>query len=277
MTCLLVLSATYLLLQFLYGFLVEGVHALDRRAIPPPQPLTRTPASPTPIGTAVLIHGFADTPTTWQREADWLANHGYRVIAPLLSHESTEAEWLPTAIRALQTARAQGGHLLLIGHSMGGALALAAAATCPPDSLLLWAPFFAPHLGQRLVPLLYALHRLLFLWPRTFTFFPALRTAHGTPTFTYRVQRTLPVHTFAAMLRIPRLARRACPPPCPTLLLLPHRDTVVQTAATRQALPTIPTRMAQNATSSHALPNAADWRENLIACLEQLQVPLARS
>ncbi len=219
---------------------------------------------------AVLLHGFADTPEAWRREAAALAARGWRVIVPALSHRATERTWLRVAGAWVRRARRRHARVELWGHSMGGAVALAAAAEARPDALVLWAPFVEPWLGRRRVAALHAAHRLCLLWPRTFTFFPAAREGKGPEPTAYRVGRVIPVRTFAAMLRMGDRARLAARegPPCPVTVLLSRRDTVVDNAATLRALPGARVRWAADARSGHALTNAADWRENLAAVLQ---------
>ena len=271
MTWLLWALSAYLLLQLIHAGYICAVARRDRQ-LPPASGYTLPPRGQACGKAAVMLHGFADTPEAWRREAEALAERGWHVEVPLLSHEETSAQWLEVAAEAIRRARQQAKEVILFGHSMGGALALAVAARERPDALVLWAPFFEPYLGPRAVPVLYALHRFLFRWPRTLTFFPALRVAKGQPTATYAVARSLPVRSFASALAVPRLARAALDQvrALPTVVLLPHRDTVVRPEPTRHALPWATFLMAANPRTGHALTNAADWRENLEASLAAL-------
>ena len=258
-------AGVWLLLQFLYLLVIECVRRRDRAAPTTPYALGSLAAE----NAAILVHGFADTPQAWRREAEMLATRGWRVLVPELSHDGTEADWLPLLVATLREAKAAHGRVVLWGHSMGGAMALAAARRETPDALILWAPFFAPRLGRTFTKLLYRLHRLLFLYPFVFTYFPALRQAKGSPASTYRVRRVIPVRTFAAMLRTQRLAQGE-PPACPTLLLLSRRDRVVDNRAALRALPAAGQTFAAAPESGHALTNAADWAANLDASLAWL-------
>ena len=262
----------YLLLQLLHALYITTLAWRERRSLAPAEGYALAPEGPRCGKAAVLLHGFADTPEAWRREARELAAQGWYVDVPALSHEGTSSDWLAAAEAALRRARREGTTVVLFGHSMGGALALAAAARCRPDGLILWAPFFEPYLGPRAVPVLYTLHRLLFRWPRTLTFFPAKRTARGSESATYTVARTLPVRSFASALAVPRLARAALANlrALPTVVLLPARDTVVRPEPTRRALPWARFLSAADPRTGHALTNAADWQENLRASLAAL-------
>ncbi len=263
----------WLFAQPIYALIIASIRRGDRAA-----DLVRAYAlgaarAPTAM---VLLHGFADTPEAWRREAEVLAGSGFRVIVPELSHVADEAQWLSVATRAVAEARARHNRVILWGHSMGGAVALTIAEGARPDALVLWAPFLAPHLGRAVVAGLYGLHRLLFLWPYTVTWFPAQRMGKGTPTTVYRVRRVIPTRTFAAMLRMQRLARAATPS-LPTVVLLSRRETVVDNRAIRAGLPKAAFLEAADPLTSHALTNAADWHYNLAASLAALGVSIPQA
>lgn len=256
----------WLALQPVYAVAIETIRRGDRRV---------APVGAYALGAenaemaAVLLHGFADTPEAWRREAEALAARGFRVLAPELSHDAGAAEWLATVRETFAEARARHRRVTLWGHSMGGAVALAAVARgLRPDALVLWAPFLAPRLGWGLARALYGLHRALFLWPHTLTWFPSERHGKGPVPTAYRVRRVIPVRTFAAMLGMPSLV--VPPAEVPTLALLSRRDTVVDNRATRAALRSATFLEAADPRTGHALTNAVDWPDNLAASLAWL-------
>ncbi|MBR5588035.1 MAG: hypothetical protein IKW23_04205, partial [Kiritimatiellae bacterium] len=53
----------------------------------------------------VLVHGFADTPLAWSRQADALAARGWRVIVPELDLTQTATQWQTVIREALIEAR----------------------------------------------------------------------------------------------------------------------------------------------------------------------------
>jgi pimeloyl-ACP methyl ester carboxylesterase len=86
---------------------------------------------------AILVHGAGMDHTVWQLPARWLAWHGHSVLAvDLPGHGRSEgpalgtvvqlAQWLERVMDAVRIEQAG-----LIGHSMGGAAALEAAAAMP--------------------------------------------------------------------------------------------------------------------------------------------------
>lgn len=85
----------------------------------------------------LLVHGAGMDHTVWQLPARWLAWHGYAVLAvdlpghggsegPALASVPEMAAWLG---RVMEAAGLQ--HAAIAGHSMGGAIALEAAAALP--------------------------------------------------------------------------------------------------------------------------------------------------
>lgn len=129
--------------------------------IPGAEPITLR-ASPTHV--ALLLHGFGDTPQTLQQLAEHLHRvYGWTVHAPLLpGHGRTLAAfdasgssaWREAAHRAYLELRAQYATVVLVGLSMGGALAtLEAAQDESLPALVLLAPYLTPPArAQRLAP-----------------------------------------------------------------------------------------------------------------------------
>jgi pimeloyl-ACP methyl ester carboxylesterase len=85
----------------------------------------------------LLVHGAGMDHTVWQLPARWLAWHGHAVLAvdlpghgrsegPVLGSVPELAQWLGRVMDAAGVERAA-----LVGHSMGGAVALEAAAALP--------------------------------------------------------------------------------------------------------------------------------------------------
>ncbi len=86
----------------------------------------------------LLLHGFSSVPGSLYGLASALADAGYTVSAPLLpGHGSTIdalqaatwREWLACAVTHFEALRATCRHVVVIGHSMGGALSTWLAAT----------------------------------------------------------------------------------------------------------------------------------------------------
>jgi carboxylesterase len=107
---------------------------------------------------ALLLHGFGDTPQSMAYLAGYLNGLGYAVRAPLLPGHgrtlraftvSTADHWLAHARRELAHVRRRAERLVVVGQSMGGALAAVLAAEAAngpdgaPDALVLLAPYLA--------------------------------------------------------------------------------------------------------------------------------------
>jgi pimeloyl-ACP methyl ester carboxylesterase len=82
----------------------------------------------------VLIHGLSGYSATWNRVAPELAERGYHVLAPdLRGHgESPRGSYSIEAWTGDLVENLPGAPELVVGHSMGGALLLAAAARLKP-------------------------------------------------------------------------------------------------------------------------------------------------
>jgi len=88
----------------------------------------------------LLLHGFSSVPGSFYGLATVLAGSGYTVSAPLLPghgttldalQASTWREWRDCAVTHFEALRACCDHVVVIGHSMGGALAVSLGARDP--------------------------------------------------------------------------------------------------------------------------------------------------
>ena len=100
---------------------------------------------------ALLVHGFPGTPAEVRPLAEALFAQGWTVQAPLLPgfgtqidklFDQTRENWVTAVAEAHAALRANHDAVLLVGYSMGGAIALNVAAQVPPDRLALLAPFW---------------------------------------------------------------------------------------------------------------------------------------
>ncbi len=112
---------------------------------------------------ALLIHGFPGTPAEVRPLAEALFQMGWKVRAPLLPGFGTDIpnlnlrrrkDWIEAARQEWRELRTEGECHLLVGYSMGAAVALHVAEENPPDKLALISPFWhAPGWIPWLVPL----------------------------------------------------------------------------------------------------------------------------
>ncbi len=100
---------------------------------------------------ALLIHGFPGTPLEMRPVATTLYEHGWTVHAPLLSGFGEEIDSLPTRThqdwftgveQALLNLKKFHQRVIIVGLSMGGALATQLASKHKIEALYLLAPFW---------------------------------------------------------------------------------------------------------------------------------------
>jgi carboxylesterase len=112
--------------------------------------------------TSLLIHGFPGTPAEMRSIGQALSEIGWRARGVLLPgfgpdiinlYRRGRKDWLSAAKSAWLNIREPSHPAVLIGYSMGAAVALNLIAAQPPDLLVLISPFWRlPGLLSRLVP-----------------------------------------------------------------------------------------------------------------------------
>lgn len=124
----------------------------------------------------LLIHGFLGTPAEWFPLASELHRAGASVVAPLLPGFGAQlshlfsvhwTHWLQTLERAFATLANRTRTRVVVGFSLGGALALLLARAARPSSLVLLAPFThlpLPAWYRKLLPV----WKLIYPGPRPF-------------------------------------------------------------------------------------------------------------
>lgn len=208
---------------------------------------------------ALLIHGFMGTPAELRPLANRLAATGLTVHAPLLPGfgrhvadlpHQTHADWLTATRRAWTAQRRFHEPSILVGFSMGGALALQLAAEVHPELLVLVAPFtrFAQTTANWAMPLMAALG--LKFRPFAKADFsdeavqadlsriaPGIDLSDPATAQLLRDEVAIPTRTLEQLRRLGRAAAKAAPAVrCPTLVLQGTEDDTVLPADTRRML-----------------------------------------
>lgn len=263
----------------LQGTLLAVLAGLHRRWLPDPGPILpagvplfadavhhpfRLAPAGAPAGGALLLHGFVGTPAELRPLAAALAADGWLVEAPLLpGHgpalrelpERRTEDWLAAVEAAADGLRAAApGPLLVVGYSVGGALAVATASRVRPDRLALLAPFWWPE--RRLLRPLTVLARLLLppgvrMFERLDLGNPDVRRGVGSflpgldlddPATTDALRRlAVPMALFEQLLRLSRLVLDAAPRVgAPVLAVQGLDDRVVEPGRTRRLLAAMP-------------------------------------
>ncbi len=213
---------------------------------------------------ALLIHGFPGTPMETRALGAHLHAHGWAVHAPLLPgfgpeirtlFERDYQEWIAEARTALGDLQAHYHPTLLIGHSMGGAIALNVAAHLNPEGVVLLAPFWRLPFSSPWIRILSPILRLFIRRTRPFrtldltnadiqsdmeTYLPDLDL--DDPEVRRRIRNfTVPTRLFEQLESLGREAYEAAHRMIgPTLILQGTDDELVAPKLTRTMLARIP-------------------------------------
>jgi len=232
---------------------------------------------------ALLVHGFPGTPYEMRPLAEHLHERDWTVKGVLLPGFGVEIDTLPdrqyvewrlaveTALAELQATHKR---VMLVGHSMGAALSIAAAARLKPDALILSAPFWKlDHVLWRALPV------LRHVIPRFKPFrlfkpdFEDPETRDGIRTFMPHVDLDdpdirrgildfeVPVNMMEQVRRAGAGAGAAAPQvDSPALVLQGTRDELVRPQTTRRLLASFPQRPAYHEVDAEH--NLLDSRES---------------
>jgi carboxylesterase len=207
-------------------------------------------------GQALLIHGFPGTPAEMRSLGTALAGDGWRADGLLLPgfgpgivtlETCRMDDWLEACRSAWEAIPAGPAPRLLLGYSMGGALALTLAAQRPPDLLVLVAPFwklpgFLPRLvplARRFLPRLRPFQKANFQDPRLRqmlgSILPDLDLDDPQVQELIRQEFVLPLDVINEMFRLGRSAYRlAAQVACPVLIIQGAQDPLVRPKETRR-------------------------------------------
>ncbi len=205
---------------------------------------------------ALLLHGFPGTPGEMRPVAEFLAAQGFEVRAPLLPGfgagmgslgKTRWRDWVEAAQTDWDDLSGGADETLLLGFSMGGAVAVNVAARMPPDRLVLIAPFWRlPDRRAGLLPLVqFAVPQLRPCAQADFaTESVRAQVARIDPTLNLddpvvqralREQIVVPTSSLVALQRLGRRAYRAAPRvTAPTLVFQGEDDATVRAADTRR-------------------------------------------
>ncbi|MEQ8674354.1 MAG: alpha/beta fold hydrolase [Aggregatilineales bacterium] len=208
-------------------------------------------------GAVLLVHGFPGSPRDMRDIAELVHNHGWTAKAILLpgfgadiEHitDYTNKDWVATVHAQLLDLQRDHKRVILVGHSLGGAISVQVAAQIPPDALILAAPFWKfDHIAWKAIPIV----NILFPRPRLFKY---LRLDYSKPDVRDGIHNfmpdadlddpevrkaianfRLPVKTFAQIHRAGHAAYADAPKiTCETLVLQGQQDDLVSPKLTQE-------------------------------------------
>ena len=232
-----------------------------------PARLWQPPPGTAPAGIILALHGFTDSRDAWEYPAPGLAAAGYTVIAPDQrgfgatadrGHWAGQAVMIDDAANLLAQLRARypGRRLVLMGESMGGAVAMCLAARAPAsaDAYVLVSPavWGRAQMDAGVRAALWTAFAIAPGWKLTGSEIPTdiaatdnrdalLRLFHDPLTL-----RGATVATLRGLVDLMDSAQAAAPNlPPNTLMLAGRRDQVVPQAATAAAWAKAPTQVRQ--------------------------------
>lgn len=186
-------------------------------------------------GKVLLIHGFTSGPFAFEFLIPALRERGFSPVVPTLrghGHDSwkklagfTWRDWLADAGKALEEATGEDGRAVIVGHSMGGLLALSMAADNPGKVRALVLAGAAIHLASPFTPghflgfLQHVLGRVFKSWDMTPFYTDRKMLASD------RNYRRAPMSSINTMIELVLSTREKLPKvTAPTLVLQGRRD-----------------------------------------------------
>lgn len=226
----------------------------------------------------LLVHGFLASPAELRAYGQKLCAEGFAVLGVRLAGHGTSPwdlktrdwqDWLNTLRRGYRILSAFADHIVVVGFSTGGALALLLAAE-EPRALVGVAAVAAPLRFQdramALVPLMHGLNKLASLFPNSDGVMPFRDNVSENPDVNYA---SIPVHALYQLRELADiLKQRLAHVHVPTLIVQGDQDPVVAPQSARDIFENLPgTDKALHMVKSHRhgiLRADIDGTQNLV-------------
>jgi len=283
MTTLLILFLAWLAINLLHTAWVETRRFFWERRVTREASGLLPGASAYRIGDGpvalLFIHGFADTPCIWRRMTRHLAKKGPFTCRALrlegcaepaaLARRQSLPRWRAQIADEIIRLRETHETVWLVGHSMGGALALDAALRSPAsvDGVAVFAPLI--EVARKRSPLLppsvwFRIARVaLGLSPTFESPFSADGVAVDDPSFTYTRDRFIPFCVYRGLFELVRANRGlSARLDKPVFAVTAARDSVVDTPAALRWLAGCPgpKEVRELPDIGHVIPLETGWQ-----------------
>ena len=198
------------------------------------------------LPSAILLHGFGGTPRDLRSLAELLAARGFRVVVPAVPEQTstsfafTRGRWSPAGYDAWlgdlirKETAVSGKPPLLVGTSMGGALAVIGAARHQVSRLVLIAPYFnlaadSEGIFEAGAKVVRWIVPVIPKYKKAQMFDPAAYLEYETGSY------LVSLRAFLRLEELARMARNLAPAlTVPTLVLASEKDTVASFSVTRR-------------------------------------------